>query len=770
MSNAAANQLIRTHVEKGMIRRTVAVVDMVAYSTVAKLLEENISAVGVSDLNDQIQNFMTRALGQLSSDHTHSVIARTGDGIILLFERSQDAHAFAYHVHLFAAEHNRLLSESTAARWFRVGIATGDISSAVSTARPAEYAGTTIANAVRLEAAASPGHILMDQSSFADLPDDIKLLYGPEETVKGKRTERFRVRRCRVSGDDRPAPEGKHLLASRRAVIGTGAALLGAAVLASWYKAPRLEAKMHPLPAKRFVAVLGWPLPDDAGIEPTINAVIDAIATELARAEAFDHDLLTIPHKVSKDTTFGQLKELRESLGANLILATSGTTHGKRLHLTLRVFDATISQSLREAEISIAESEQISLAEKAVRAVIGLLDIKGYKPNQERLGPGTDSSEAYALFQSAEDLRKEENDTGLQAAIAKYKRAVDLDNKYVAAYASLALAYCRMSAATHDSVVLDLARSNAGIAASLDPRSVSAHMALASVASQSGDEAGALVEMKKALAVDPANYGTLIWQAQLYTRLNRWQDAEESFGWILRERPNSWLAHNELGVLYNAQGKYPAALREFQLANRAAPRNTYPLNNIASVSLQLGRVQEALSAGQRSFDINANALAAGTLAAALRTQANYTKARELAKQATQLDPSDSTTWLELGDCCALSGMKKEAADAYAKAQQVQADELLSDSTDGPGYMLLALTTAKSRQMAQVLLLIKEADVHHAGDMDSQLYKARTLEVIGRRSDALKTVRECIARGATRFQIETMPDMHDLTTDPQYLSI
>jgi len=183
----------------GMLRKTVAVVDMVGYSSIARLLEQNISAASVAELNKQIQSFMTRALEQIEPAQAYTVVARTGDGIILLFDSVDAAHTFAASVHRFAKEHNDQRTESTAQRWFRVGIATGEVSVTPRAGASDEYAGTTIANGVRLEAAAEAGEVLMDDVSFAELSPGLRALYGPEETVKGKRDESFRVRRCIVT-------------------------------------------------------------------------------------------------------------------------------------------------------------------------------------------------------------------------------------------------------------------------------------------------------------------------------------------------------------------------------------------------------------------------------------------------------------------------------------------------------------------------------------------------------------------------------------------
>jgi len=94
---------------------------------------------------------------------------------------------------------------ASARRWFRIGAATGEISVRNKRSKPT-VAGITIANAVRLEAAAKPGEFLVDTATFQALPPSLQRKYGREETVQGKRKEQFQAHRC-VMLKGAPAPE-----------------------------------------------------------------------------------------------------------------------------------------------------------------------------------------------------------------------------------------------------------------------------------------------------------------------------------------------------------------------------------------------------------------------------------------------------------------------------------------------------------------------------------------------------------------------------------
>ena len=132
---------------------------------------------------------------------------------------------------------------------------------------------------------------------------------------------------------------------------------------------------------------------------------------------------------------------------------------------------------------------------------------------------------------------KQHNDVGIEAAIAKYEQAVELDPRYATAYAKLGLTYVRLYVLHSDPAALTLARSNCDKAMELNPASVEGHLALSAVLEHTGDKDGAAREIEKALSIDPVDPRTLVYQGQLYSRLNRWPEAEATFARVLKLRP-----------------------------------------------------------------------------------------------------------------------------------------------------------------------------------------------------------------------------------------
>jgi tetratricopeptide (TPR) repeat protein len=188
-------------------------------------------------------------------------------------------------------------------------------------------------------------------------------------------------------------------------------------------------------------------------------------------------------------------------------------------------------------------------------AKASLRDLVPYLKRGEGALLGTQSGAAFTAFQSAETLRKQPNDSALDAAIAQYKQATDLDPRYAIAHARMALAYSRLYAIRRIPEALDLAYRNCQVALSLNPGLADGHLALAGVFQQTGNEQGALNEIDRALSLDPSNRYALVWQAQIYTSLNRWDDAEKTLRRALKEHPNFWLAYHELG--FGLHGQVP---------------------------------------------------------------------------------------------------------------------------------------------------------------------------------------------------------------------
>jgi class 3 adenylate cyclase len=179
------------------MKKTVVELDLKGYSDIARELEEHLSAEMVGKFNDQIQSFVDVGLKAVNAHRAEVVCATTGDGAIVVFDNADQGHAFSQAVHEATRKHNAEKTVSAAQRWFRIGIATGDLDIQTVGATK-KIAGSVIARAVRLEGAANVGEVVADADTFSGLSEGPKLQYGAREWAAGKREEKFAAYRCVV--------------------------------------------------------------------------------------------------------------------------------------------------------------------------------------------------------------------------------------------------------------------------------------------------------------------------------------------------------------------------------------------------------------------------------------------------------------------------------------------------------------------------------------------------------------------------------------------
>jgi serine/threonine protein kinase/Tfp pilus assembly protein PilF len=574
--------------------------------------------------------------------------------------------------------------------------------------------------------------------------------------------------------------ETLHLESSKKAVwtrrrfIGTGAAAAClVAGTASW-QWDRLDNLLHPLPRKRFIALLNWPKTTNGETLPMLTGALNAIKAELIRVEAFDRNLFVIsPEDVNQDAAAAtHLVDICDPLGANLALAIACLADANSFHIYLRLLDPTTNESLRTKKVICPRADITTLPEKAALAAASLLDVKSLLRKKESINPGTQSNEAFTAFQTAETLRKQLNDKGLEAAIDNYKEAIEIDPGYALAYAKLAQAYVRYYYIRRDVAALDLARRNGEKALAFNPTLVDGHLALSSVRLETGDEPGAISEIATVLAEDRSDPKALLWQAQIYTRLNRWTDAESTFDLVLKQRPNSWVTYNELAYALHQQGKYHAAIDKLRTAALVAPKSALVLSNLGSEYLEIGDYVQAVDYLKKSIQLDPDSdETIVNVAQALRCKGAYKEALPYARRAVSLNPADDINWMELGNCySSLPHQEREAKAAYLRAAAETERHIKVDPKDGPAWLRLAFYHVETGHPKEADQLMQRAESCGAGDMDSQLCKVRILELLGRRNQALALLTHCFQMGASDFQIAPIPGLESLRHDPRYRAL
>jgi Tfp pilus assembly protein PilF len=559
-----------------------------------------------------------------------------------------------------------------------------------------------------------------------------------------------------------------HLSRRRMIELGAGASLALAGGI--WFEWPKIDQWIHPLPEKRFVALMAWPAaPGESA--PIVSTVLSSIRSRLARAEAYVKNLLIISSgDVANSAPPTTPAESVNALGANLVLAASLQSTATTVTLLLQVLDAATQHLLRKHHVSCSRADLSSLADKGSAAAARLLGL----PEQDKTGKDNDelmgiSAAAFSSFSQAEQLAAQPNNTGLDAAILKYGECLEKEPRFRLGHAKLAIAYIRKYRLFRDSAALNLARQNAEMAADSNSTSATGLLSRALVYLNTGDTNDAMTYFAKALKADPGNPEIMLHRAHALRDLNRWPEAEQTYREILKERPNYWPANNELGWILFRQAKYQQAADAFDAAAMAAPNVAMPLANLGSMYLELGKHDEAIDASERSIRRSPNETAYRNLGDIAFSDGNYKNALANYQQAAILDPKYHNVWRDIGDCYMMLGQPALVRENYAKAAHLLSEELQDNPRSGPIWMTLAFYHAKIGDAVSAESDIENAERRGAGDVQSQFMKAQALALLGKKEDATKLLLSCMDRGLSTVDVDFALDLKEIRRDPRYLS-
>ena len=214
--------------------------------------------------------------------------------------------------------------------------------------------------------------------------------------------------------------------------------------------------------------------------------------------------------------------------------------------------------------------------------------------------------------------------------------------------------------------MLPIARGYAEKAIELDVDLADSHWARGHVAmTLEFDNARAIPEFERALAIDPGHVDARHLYSILLTLQRRFEEAEEHLTRTLATNPLHATASMTLGQVYNYTGRHERGIQALRAALELVPELYYAREQLAHSFIQTGRYDEALAECERAASTGGargSALLAYALAVVGRTQDArlmadhllsadrvYQPPVHIAMVLTALGDTDSAlTWLERG--------------------------------------------------------------------------------------------------------------------------
>ena len=153
-----------------------------------------------------------------------------------------------------------------------------------------------------------------------------------------------------------------------------------------------------------------------------------------------------------------------------------------------------------------------------------------------------------------------------------------------------------------------------------------------------------------------------------------WHDSETLWRHVLSIRPDTVVAHNNLGMELYSRGRTAEAVAEFKEALRVRPSYAYAQNNLGIALRILGKTAEAISHYREALRLKPDYLEAHTnLAEALAALGRNDEAIVHLVEALRLKPDSAEPHYRLGNQLYQRGRVAEAAEQFRLAVQLKPD-------------------------------------------------------------------------------------------------
>lgn len=374
-----------------------------------------------------------------------------------------------------------------------------------------------------------------------------------------------------------------------------------------------------------------------------------------------------------------------------------------------------------------------------------------------------------AYYQRGMDYLREdrENLRGLDDGIQMFRRALDLDPGSARAWASLAMGFWLRFKVTQDPSSRDEARRALAEAERLHPALPEAQCAQGIGFLVEANYPAAVESLKKAVASRPDLDIAWLSLGTAHRDLGQYAEGLNEIQTAIQLRPYSPIYQIAMGCFYEKFGENDAAGAAYRRAIALKPDSRWAWNNLGASFLRIERPDAAIEAFEHSIAIEETASARSNLGTAYFHQGSYEDAAKNYRRATELQPSRSVHWGNLGDALTLQRRLQEAHQAYARAVEVARTGVASRPLDASTHEELALYCAKAADVSCALAEADRAVRMQPEDGQVAFTNAIVRSLLGRREEALDWLDKAIGLGLTRAEITNEPALAPLRSSPRY---
>ena len=391
-----------------------------------------------------------------------------------------------------------------------------------------------------------------------------------------------------------------------RTVVGVSATAI-AAILATFGYTLYRETVTQVKIASNEVAVLQDAIPEKSiAVLPFVNMssdkeqeyFADGLAEELrdllAKIEGF--------HVIARTSSFSfkgkseDIPTIAKKLNVANILEGSVRKSGNRLRVTTQLVRANTGAHIWSETYDRELKDIFQVQDEIAGAVVTALKLKLAPGPKVTNSHRTSNTEAYNQYLLGRQFSRRGSVDDERRAVEAFRKAIQLDPHYAAAYAALAISEDWVAVLTGDGAGEQQALAVAEKAVVLAPNEAEGYGARGALRSTiSWDWTGAQADLEKALALDPGDSGVQRRYGSLLASLGRLPEAIAMTKKAIELDPLSGASWHTLSLYLMAATQFGAAREAIRRSREIAPEDVTNILNLGILQLHEGQAAEALA-------------------------------------------------------------------------------------------------------------------------------------------------------------------------------
>ena len=514
---------------------------------------------------------------------------------------------------------------------------------------------------------------------------------------------------------------------------------------------------------------------DDPQADALAAGLLETLTSSLTQLGQFEKKLWVVPS--SEITEAMPPSAARQRFGVSAVVSGSIQFGEERIRLTLNLIDAETERQVQSRQLDVGRQGLLGLQNEATRHLARMLDLPLSSQQAARVAhtQAADPKAERLYLEGRGVLRTAASVAGVDAAIGRFARALQVDSTFTLAHAGLGTAYRQKFKRTEDLQWVDAAISHTQQALALDSTRAPVWVALGVIRSDQRHNEAAIEAFRRAIAITPGYAEAYRHLGFVYRRTGDPERAEKTFRKAIARQPEYWKGYNALGSFFYSQVRYEDAIAQYEQGLRLAPANPSLLNNVAVVYWHQYRLENAMDAFERILALDSTrAITQSNLATAYFYLGRYDEAARLYAKASAQSPKDHELVGALADAQSWSTAHRDAASATYRRAIALAKEQLSFTDRNPSVLgSLAQYYAHLQQpdSARVWLRrLKPLADSSATSVTLAFGIGELYESLGDREQARSWIHFALRQDYGWIPLARSPWLADLRTDPLMLRL